>query len=165
MPNQENEKLQKLYNGLSAKNPQLKQAGYNNFKQQVQDDKNLKKIYNGLALKNPSVQQAGFEGFKQNLFPDGVKKKESTVGSAPDGSSGSGNTLQLPENSTSNEMVETVKNNVSLADYTPEVKEGLLPVKDKELTKSDQQLIQDYQSLYNSDPRALQLSRMKSFKN
>lgn len=42
--------LQDLYNGLAAKNPQLKDHGFDAFKQDMQDENNLKGVFGGLAF-------------------------------------------------------------------------------------------------------------------
>jgi len=76
---QQQEDLQLIYESLIPKNPELKEYGYDRFKEDMRDDNNLKDLFQSIAKKNPAVEQRGFEGFKSDMFPgqpDTVKKKK-----------------------------------------------------------------------------------------
>ncbi|MBN2821076.1 MAG: hypothetical protein JXP36_19040, partial [Bacteroidales bacterium] len=62
--------LQDLYNGLAAKNPQLKNRGFDAFKQDMQDENNLKRVFSGLASKNKALNDYGFDAFKNDMFSE-----------------------------------------------------------------------------------------------
>jgi len=73
---QSTEKLKQVYDGLSQKNPQLAEIGYDSFKADMQDDSKLEGLYNGLSNKNPSLKELGFEGFKNDMIPQQVDPQE-----------------------------------------------------------------------------------------
>jgi hypothetical protein len=60
--------LQSIYEGLAAKNPQIKELGFEGFSEQMKDDNNLRSVYDGLAGKNPQLKEIGFDSFKSDMF-------------------------------------------------------------------------------------------------
>lgn len=79
------EKLKMVYDGLSKKNPQLSEIGYESFKTDMQDDAKLESLYNGLSAKNPSLKDLGFDGFKADMVPPVVNEAEEPTPPAPEG--------------------------------------------------------------------------------
>ena len=58
--------LKTIYEGLAAKNPQLREYGFDNFSKDMQDENRLKSVYEGLARKNKQLADYGFDGFKKH---------------------------------------------------------------------------------------------------
>ena len=80
--------LQDIYEGLSAKNPQLKQYGFDAFSNDMKDPNNLKQIYDGLSGKNSQLKEYGFDNFKTDMLggsslPDTSGKDQSVGISTP----------------------------------------------------------------------------------
>jgi len=150
--------LREIYNGLSSKNEGLKTAGFEKFQVDMQNDDNLRKVFDGLASKNEQLGEYGFDKFKADMFPGpvgAVKKKDGTNQS----SHGSGSPLPPePSDPTVWSTMDLFKANVKLGSEVPELKEGLIGAEPDE---TDKQLVDDYQSMFNQDPRAVGLTRQE----
>ena len=62
--------IQHIYEGLAAKNPDLKEYGFDAFANDMKDENNLKSLYSGLAEKNPTLKETGFDSFKSDIWGD-----------------------------------------------------------------------------------------------
>lgn len=60
--------IQHIYEGLAAKNPDLKEYGFDAFANDMKDENNLKSLYSGLAEKNPTLKETGFDSFKSDVW-------------------------------------------------------------------------------------------------
>lgn len=60
--------IQHIYEGLAAKNPDLKEYGFDAFANDMKDENNLKSLYSGLAEKNPTLKETGFDSFKSDIW-------------------------------------------------------------------------------------------------
>ena len=65
------DKLGKVFNSLSGKNPLIKSRGYDGFVDDMKDDAKLQKVFNSLSIKNPMIKERGFDGFKTDMFGQG----------------------------------------------------------------------------------------------
>lgn len=69
--------LQSVFEGLAAKNPQLKELGFESFQADMQDSAKLQSLYDGLSSKNPQLKERGFDGFKADMF-GGIQEEQPT---------------------------------------------------------------------------------------
>ena len=77
------EVLKKIYEGLSSKNPQLKEYGFDNFSKDMQDENRLKSVYDGLAAKNKQLADYGFDGFKTDVYGQPTPQPQQEVNYGP----------------------------------------------------------------------------------
>ena len=65
---QESTPIQELYNSLSAKQPQIKERGFDGFVQDMKDDDNSKALFESLSKQQPEIGKRGYDGFKTDMF-------------------------------------------------------------------------------------------------
>jgi len=74
------ERLKAIFEGLSSKNTQLKEAGFDAFYEDMQDENNLRVVYEGLTKNNPQLKEVGFDGFRDDVMDqqtaEPLKKKD-----------------------------------------------------------------------------------------
>lgn len=67
--------LKQLFNEISAKNPQIKDRGFEAFANDMKEESNLKDLYKSLLKKYPHWASKGYDSFKKELFPEEGNKK------------------------------------------------------------------------------------------
>jgi len=70
--------IQTLFESLSSRNPQLKENGFENFAEDMQDEENLSKLYQSLSAKQPQLKEHGFDNFKSDMWNLNPSKEEAT---------------------------------------------------------------------------------------
>jgi len=81
--------LRTVYEGLAAKNPDLKEYGYDNFANDMKDDAKLKQVYDGLSGKNTEqFKDYNFDHFKSDMIGgqpgDQTTKQDTFTGEIPE---------------------------------------------------------------------------------
>ena len=71
-------KLKEIYIYLLAKNPEIKDNGFEGFANDMKDESKLKQVYDGLSKKYPKWEAIGYDNFKKEMFPE-KRKKEQTL--------------------------------------------------------------------------------------
>jgi hypothetical protein len=66
--------IQELYNSLSAKQPQIKDRGFDGFAEDMKDDGNVTALYESLSSQQPQIKERGIDGFKADMFPGVVSQ-------------------------------------------------------------------------------------------
>lgn len=67
-------KLKQLYNDLAAKNPEIKDNGFQAFANDMKDESKFRQVYDGLSKKYPEWKTMDYESFKKEMFPEDSKK-------------------------------------------------------------------------------------------
>lgn len=77
-------KLKLIFDNLSAKNPEIKDYGYDSFAIDMKVDSNLRYVYDGLANKHPEWKPTGYKSFKEAMFPTVKRLKPITKSKTTD---------------------------------------------------------------------------------
>lgn len=84
MPEVQSTPIQDLYNSLSAKQPQIKERGFEGFSEDMKDTNNVNALYESLSKTQPQIKDRGIDGFKSDMFGEAQQITERTTSYIPE---------------------------------------------------------------------------------